>query len=119
MFIRFRQRGDRLHFTIVANHREGSRVRQRHVPALGRLKDTTGTATWVEPFGRASIWDGLFWAADDLNLDLVTVARLASSIETRAPFPSESEVALAAGSDLARRWPKICKRRSALDAVLS
>ena len=122
MFIRFRQRGDCLHFTVVANRREGGRVRQRHVASLGRLRDireTARMAAWVEPFQRASIWDGLFSAADDLNLDLATVARLAAAIETRAPFPSESEIALAAESDLARRWPTIIERRSALDAVLS
>jgi len=122
MFIRFRQRGGCLHFTIVANRREGGRVRQRHIASLGRLRNpyiVARMASWVEPFGRASIWDGLFWAADDLHLDLATVTQLAAAIETRAPFPSESEVALVAGSDLARRWPKIIERRSALDAVLS
>jgi hypothetical protein len=119
MFIRFRQRGGRLHFTIAESRREGGRVRQRHVATIGRLRPpylVARMSSWVEPFGRASIWDGLFWAADEFNLDLATVARLAVAIETRAPFPSANEVGLAAGSDLNSRWPEICRRHAALGA---
>jgi hypothetical protein len=120
MFVRFRQRGARLHVTLVANRREAGRVRQRHVASLGVLRPTGIMAAWVSPYERGRIWQNLFKAADELSLDIGVIARFAAAIEAQAPFPGEGEAAeflttLSLANDLVMRWPEICKRHLALE----
>jgi hypothetical protein len=114
MFVRFRRRGRRLHATLVANRREAGRVRQRHVASLGVVRYDT----WLEPYYRGRIWDNLFEMADELGLGLNETARLARSVEARAPFPTPGEADSFRSTALAAtRWPAICRRWRALQDV--
>jgi hypothetical protein len=93
MFIRFRQRRERLYISVVESHRVKGVVRQRNVSTLGVVA-VGDTAT-----ARGLVWRELHEVVGRLGVNGDDAARLMETLQSRVPYPTEVEL----GSDELRQ----------------